>query len=53
MAGLILVVALAGVVVGFLIVGNLVRIADAIEAQNKAYGIGVDAPDTPVEEETA
>lgn len=32
------------------ICGNLSRIADAVEAQNQHYGIGVDAPDAPKKE---
>lgn len=31
-------------VIAALIYGTLVRIADAIEAQNKHYGIGADLP---------
>ena len=40
MAGLLLVVGLAVLVSAFLIIGNLARIADAIEKQNRHYGIG-------------
>lgn len=40
MSGVLLVVILALLVVAFLIVGNLARIAEAIEAQNRHYGIG-------------
>ena len=52
MTGLLLVVGLAVLVVAFLVVGTLARIADAIEAQNRFYGITDKTPE-PKPEETA
>lgn len=37
--GLVLVFGISLIVVGFAIVGHLQRIAEAIEAQNRAYGV--------------
>ena len=39
MTGLLLIVGLAILVAVFLVIGNLARIADAIEKQNRHYGI--------------
>ena len=50
MIGVLLVAGLAVLVVAFLIVGTLGRIADAIEAQNSFYGITDKTPEREQEE---
>lgn len=53
MTGLVLVFGLGALVAVFLLIGNLARIADAIERQNEHYGIGQDTPAEATEEEPA
>lgn len=44
MTGVVFIGLLCLVIVAMMIYGALCRIADAVEAQNKHYGIGLDIP---------